>query len=171
MQTFVFIALGSNLHQPVQQVLSAINRLKVEKDLSVTAISSLYETPPMGPQDQPNYINAVVKASTTLQPLALLTLLQSIENHHGRNRDTGRWGARTLDLDILLYGQHCSTDPVLTLPHPGIAVRGFVLHPLFEIEPPLVIPLLGSVEQLLVTLNEPCPAIVKPENLENCRLV
>ncbi len=171
MQTSVFIALGSNLHQPIQQVLSAIKRLKVEKDLSVTAMSSLYETLPMGPQDQPNYINSVVKVSTSLQPLALLALLQSIENHQGRNRDTGRWGARTLDLDLLLYGQHSSTDPVLTLPHPGIAFRGFVLHPLFEIEPLLAIPSLGSVKQLLVTLDEPCPAIVKPETLENFHLV
>lgn len=114
----------------------------------------------MGPQDQPNYINAVVKIDTTLKPYELLSTLQSIENQQGRIRDTGRWGARTLDLDILLYDQLISQDPQLTLPHLGLSSRAFVLYPLVEIDKDLNIPTLGPVQQLIDGLNEVPPLII-----------
>ena len=92
-----YIGLGSNLSNPTQQVLTAIERIKQLKNCSLELVSSLYQTPPMGPQDQPDYTNAVAKISTSLTPYELLNSLQAIENQHGRTRDSGRWGARTLD--------------------------------------------------------------------------
>ncbi|MFT6625117.1 MAG: 2-amino-4-hydroxy-6-hydroxymethyldihydropteridine diphosphokinase [Cycloclasticus sp.] len=166
MSKTVFIGLGSNLNQPVQQILQAIKRIKALSDVSLEDVSSLYETPPMGPQDQPHYVNAVAKITTTLEPLALLDALQTIETIQGRTRESARWGARTLDLDILLYADKCSTDPKLTLPHPGLHLRSFVLYPLFEIEHQLDIPNLGSVQQLIERLNESSPCIISAETLE-----
>lgn len=155
-----FIGLGSNLSNPKQQVLTAIESIKQLKNCSLKQSSSLYETPPMGPQDQPNYINAVVQINTTLKPYELLSTLQSIENQQGRIRDTGRWGARTLDLDILLYDQLISKDPQLILPHLGLSSRAFVLYPLVEIDKDLNIPTLGPAQQLIDKLNEAPPLII-----------
>ena len=166
MSATVYIGLGSNLAEPIQHVLQAIEDIKELRQSTVDAISSLYQTLPMGPQDQADYINAVVKISTTLKPLALLACLQAIENHHGRTRDTGHWGARTLDLDILLYEGTNSNDPVLTLPHPGIAQRDFVLYPLSEINPQLHIPPLGTVKKLIQQLDQPCPTLINAKNLD-----
>jgi len=166
MGTVVYIGLGSNLAEPIKQVLQAVEDIKKLQHSTVDQVSSLYQTPPMGPQDQPHYINAVIKINTTLKPLALLTQLQSIENQRGRTRNTGHWGARTLDLDILVYEGTTSTDPTLTLPHPGIALRNFVLYPLSEISPQLQIEGLGSVTQLINHLNEACPAIINVKNLD-----
>lgn len=155
-----FIGLGSNLSDPQQQILRAIKSISQLENCSLELSSSLYETPPMGPQDQPNYINAVVKINSTLKPYELLSTLQAIENQHGRTRDTGRWGARTLDLDILLYDRLISQDPDLTLPHPGLQSRAFVLYPLLEIDKDLNIPTLGPIQPLIVELNEPAPLII-----------
>jgi len=155
-----FIGLGSNLSGPEQQVLRAIKSINQLKNCSLELTSSLYESPPMGPQDQPYYINAVVKISTTLKPYELLSTLQAIENQQGRTRDTGRWGARTLDLDILLYDEVISHDSKLTLPHPGLPSRAFVLYPLAEIDKDLNIPTVGSVQQLIDELNEAPPLII-----------
>ncbi|ORU91466.1 MAG: 2-amino-4-hydroxy-6-hydroxymethyldihydropteridine pyrophosphokinase [Cycloclasticus sp. symbiont of Poecilosclerida sp. N] len=166
MPASVFIALGSNLSGPVGQVSQAINELKVLENSRFIAASSLYKTTPMGPQDQPAYINAVVNIQTTQKPLELLHSLQAIENSHDRTRDTGRWGARTLDLDILLYGIERSNTSELTLPHPGLQHRGFVLYPLYEIEPNLNVPHLASIKQLLDQLNEAMPPIISTKNLE-----
>jgi len=166
MSAIVYIGLGSNLAKPIQRVLQAIEDIKGLRDSTVADVSSLYQTPPMGPQDQADYINAAVEISTTLKPLELLTCLQAIENHHGRTRDTGRWGARTLDLDILIYEGTNSDDPVLTLPHPGIALRSFVLYPLNEINPQLHIEGLGSISQIIDSLNEPCPSLINTKNLD-----
>ncbi|PSU32678.1 2-amino-4-hydroxy-6-hydroxymethyldihydropteridine diphosphokinase [Photobacterium lutimaris] len=135
-----YIAIGSNLSDPVAQANSAIEVLKQHPDLNVTAVSSLYSSTPMGPQDQPDYINAVVAVETELSPLALLDCTQSIEQEHGRVRKAERWGPRTLDLDIVLYGDleyHCER---LTVPHYGMKDREFVLYPLAEIAPELVLP-------------------------------
>jgi len=162
----VFIGLGSNLNQPIQQVLQAIEAINVLPTSHIDATSSLYETPPLGPQNQPHYINAVAKLSTDLKPLELLDQLQSIEQQHNRTRDTGRWGARTLDLDILLYDNQESNDPTLTLPHPELQNRSFVLHPLLEIAPQLNIPSLGSIKQLVKKLGEPVPTIIKSKKLD-----
>jgi len=166
MGAIVYIGLGSNLAEPIQHVLQAIDDIKGLRKSTVSAVSSLYQTPPMGPQDQADYINAAVKISTALKPLELLACLQAIENHHGRTRDTGHWGARTLDLDILIYEGTNSDDPVLTLPHPGIALRSFVLYPLNEINTQLHIEGLGPISQLIDSLNEPCPSLINTKSLD-----
>lgn len=166
MSASVFIGLGSNLSNPVQQVLYAINEIAALPNTTLHACSHLYKTAPMGPQDQPRYINAVVHIQNTQPPLALLATLQRIEQQHNRTRDTGHWGARTLDLDILhIEGQTSNTDE-LTLPHPGLAQRGFVLYPLHDVSPTLNIPGLGSVEHLIKQLNEAKPAILCAKELE-----
>lgn len=153
----VYIGLGSNLDDPQQQVRSAIEAIQAISATSLTAASSLYHSPPMGPQDQPDYINAVVAVETELSPHQLLDALQQIEQKHGRIRKR-HWGERTLDLDILLYADKVIRDERLTVPHPGIPERAFVIYPLAEIAPSLQIPGLGD----LVMLKANCP----PEGLQ-----
>ncbi len=140
-----WIGLGSNHEQPKQQLLKA--QTELEK-LGVVTISRLYSSSPMGPQDQPDYVNAVAMLKTELAPIALLDALQAIENEHGRVRER-RWGERTLDLDLLIYDQQQINHPRLTVPHPGIAERDFVLKPLYELAPELKLPDGRSIEQLL----------------------
>ena len=147
-----FIGLGSNLQQPRQQVLDALDELDCIPESWLECHSSLYSSAPMGPQDQPDYINAVAALRTALPALELLDALQAIEQAHARVRYQ-RWGPRTLDLDLLLYGQDIMKTPRLTLPHPGIAERAFVLLPLVECRPEIRIPGLGSAAQLL----QQCP--------------
>ncbi len=103
----------------------------------------------MGPGDQPDYFNAVAAIDTALSAFALLDALQSIENAHGRTRSKERWGPRTLDLDLLLFGDATIDDARLKVPHPGISERAFVLHPLYEIAPDLTLPTLGPLAELL----------------------
>jgi len=135
-----YIGLGSNLDNPIQQVQTALTALNHLPQTTLQQHSSLYQSKPLGPQNQPNYINAVALLNTTLPPLILLKQLQAIENTQGRIRGNERWGARTLDLDILLYDNHISYDPILTLPHTGLYERAFVLYPLYECVPDLVLP-------------------------------
>ena len=146
-----YLGLGSNLETPTVQLQSARKAISEIDDIEEVAFSSLYRSPPMGPQDQPDYVNAVMKINTTLPALALLSAMQSIENEHGRVR-LQRWGARTLDIDILLYGDQNIHLPDLTVPHIGIKERAFVLYPLFEIAPDLVI---GN--QALTDIVDECP--------------
>ncbi len=103
----------------------------------------------MGPQDQPDYLNAVVGLQTELSAFHLLSELQHIEYSHGRTRDGERWGPRTLDLDLLLFADEIIDTPKLSVPHPGIAERSFVLLPLAELAPDLIVPNKGSVSNLL----------------------
>ncbi len=138
-----YIGVGSNLADPVHQVRSAFLDLDAVPHCRVSKVSPLYRTPPMGPADQPPYVNAAVKLHTRLAPLPLLDALLAVERRHGRVRDGRRWGPRTLDLDLLLYGERIIDEPRLTVPHPGIAERAFVLLPLYDIAPTLTIP--GSV--------------------------
>ena len=148
-----YIAVGSNLSEPVTQAKSAIEILKQQPDIQVVAASSLYSSTPMGPQNQPDYINAVVAIDTTLSPLSLLDRTQAIELEHGRVRKDERWGPRTLDLDIILYGDlehHCER---LTVPHYGMKVREFVLYPLAEIAPDLVLPDQSALQTLLADVD------------------
>ncbi|KXI23300.1 2-amino-4-hydroxy-6-hydroxymethyldihydropteridine diphosphokinase [Photobacterium sanguinicancri] len=148
-----YIAVGSNLSEPVAQAKSAIEILKQQPDIQVVAASSLYSSTPMGPQNQPDYINAVVAIDTTLSPLSLLDRTQAIELEHGRVRKDERWGPRTLDLDIILYGDlehHCER---LTVPHYGMKVREFVLYPLAEIAPDLVLPDQSALQTLLADVD------------------
>ncbi|PPC90701.1 MAG: 2-amino-4-hydroxy-6-hydroxymethyldihydropteridine diphosphokinase [Methylobacter sp.] len=144
----VFIGLGSNLDRPVEQLKSARLAISVLPLVEEVSFSSLYLNPPMGPQDQPDYVNAVMAVTTGLPPLTLLASLQTIESEHGRVR-TCRWGARTLDLDILLYGPLEMSVPELTIPHPGLTERAFVLCPLYEIAPELIIPGKGKIADIL----------------------
>jgi 2-amino-4-hydroxy-6-hydroxymethyldihydropteridine diphosphokinase len=146
--TAAYVGLGSNLKTPEAQVRRALDELAHIPDTRVTARSPLYKSPPLGPQDQPDYINAVAALDTGLAPLALLAALRDIEHLHGRERDGTRWGPRTLDLDLLLYGDVQMDTPKLTLPHPGLPERAFVLYPLFDVAPQLAVTGRGTVREL-----------------------
>lgn len=137
--TTVYIALGANLGNPQQTLRDALHTLAALPQLNHLRASSLYSSSPMGPVEQPDYVNAVACADTELSPIALLDLLQSIELQFGRQR-LQHWGPRTLDLDILLYGQQTINEPRLTIPHPGLAERDFVIVPLSEVSPDLQLP-------------------------------
>lgn len=135
-----FIGLGSNLAQPAAQIQAALHAMTQLADTQLIAQSSLYGSKPMGPQDQPDYVNAVVALQTSLTPHQLLDALQRIELEHGRVRKAERWGPRTLDLDILLFDDLQFSDERLTIPHYGMRQREFVIYPLLEIAPLLVLP-------------------------------
>jgi 2-amino-4-hydroxy-6-hydroxymethyldihydropteridine diphosphokinase len=151
----VFIGLGSNLGEPLQQLASATKALAELPESADLKVSSFYRSAPLGPQGQPNYINAVAQLTTRLDADVLLTQLQAIEQLHGRKRDGERWGARTLDLDLLLYANSVINSERLTVPHPGLAERAFVLIPLADIaEPGLTIPGFGTLRQLLANIDE-----------------
>jgi 2-amino-4-hydroxy-6-hydroxymethyldihydropteridine diphosphokinase len=147
-EVLAYIGLGSNLDNPESQLKTAIEALTGLPQTRLQARSSLYRSAPMGPQDQPDYLNAVVQLSTGLEPEALLDKLQGIEQAQGRVR-AQHWGPRTLDLDILLYGEDVVATERLKIPHPGIAERSFVLYPLAEINGQLEIPGLGGVRSLM----------------------
>jgi 2-amino-4-hydroxy-6-hydroxymethyldihydropteridine diphosphokinase len=151
--TRVYIGLGSNLDIPVKQVNTAIDSLRELKHSTLISVSSLYISEPMGPADQPDFINAVACLDTTLEPGALLDALQAIEDAHGRQRGSERWGARTLDLDILVYGDKTIKDERLTVPHSGLHQRSFVLYPLQEINPDLLIPGHGHIAELVANCS------------------
>lgn len=138
--TTVYIAIGSNLSDPLSQAKNALVALKNLPQTQFLKASSFYSSTPMGPQDQPDYINAVVCIETNLSPLELLDQTQHIELEHGRVRKEERWGPRTLDLDILLYGDQIIECERLTVPHYGMKEREFVLYPLAEIAPNLLFP-------------------------------
>jgi len=143
------IGLGSNLDDPTRQIGAALKELARVADTRVQCVSSLYRNPPLGPQDQPDYVNAVAAILTRLAPHSLLHALQEIERRQGRVRDAHRrWGPRRIDLDILTYGSQMMAEDELTIPHPGIPERNFVLFPLLEIAPDLQLPGLGSVRSL-----------------------
>ena len=137
--TEAYIGIGSNLNNPVQQVSIAIHEIKQLSKTRLLAASRFYQTKPLGPKPQPDFINAVVAVQTGLSARQLLDELLQIEQAHHRVRQE-RWGPRSLDLDILLYGQEIIQQPGLTIPHPGMIDRDFVLQPLLEIAPELVLP-------------------------------
>ncbi len=145
----IYIGLGSNLDDPLTQLENARSAICQIPHLTEMAYSSVYSSPPMGPQDQPDYLNSVMAVSCCLTPQALLQHLQKIENQQGRVRKQ-HWGARTVDLDILLFGQQQINHPDLIVPHAGLAERAFVLYPLHEIVgDELHIPGQGSLKGLL----------------------
>lgn len=160
-----YIGLGSNLQDPVGQIHRARAAIATAEGVAELAFSSLYRNPPMGPADQPDYVNAVMAVSTTLEPHALLKTLQAIESQQGRVRKGERWGPRTLDLDIILYGQEQIATADLTVPHAGAAERPFVLLPLLEIAPDLNIPGKGTVRDLAARL--PADAVLTPIQPDN----
>jgi 2-amino-4-hydroxy-6-hydroxymethyldihydropteridine diphosphokinase len=145
----VYIGVGSNLGDPSENVISAFESIRNIKNCKLLATSSLYRSHPMGPKEQPDYINAVVKLETSLSPYELLDELQAIEKSHGRTRSAERWSARTLDLDILLFGDRQFVDTVLQIPHMGLLERDFVLYPLYELSPDLYIPGTGPIAEVL----------------------
>ena len=130
MTTVTYIGLGSNLGDSRQILIEAVQKLAT---LGTVKTSKLYQSPPMGPQDQPNYLNAVVQLQTDLAPLALLDQLQSFEQESGRVR-LRHWGERTLDLDLLLYAEKNIINERLTVPHVGILERDFVVIPLLDLD-------------------------------------
>ena len=144
-----FIALGANLGDPVATVTAAIVALRGLPQAEFVAASSLYRTAPVGLRHQPDFINAVVELAAVSSAPTLLQSLFAIEARFGRRRSVKN-APRTLDLDLLLYGDQCSDDPQLTLPHPRLHERAFVLAPLAEIAPQLVIPGRGRVADLLL---------------------
>ena len=138
--TVAYIAIGSNLASPLEQVNAALKALGDIPESHILAVSSFYRTPPLGPQDQPDYLNAAVALETSLAPEELLNHTQRIELQQGRVRKAERWGPRTLDLDIMLFGNEVINTERLTVPHYDMKNRGFMLWPLFEIAPELVFP-------------------------------
>lgn len=151
--TLAFIALGSNQASPLEQVDSALAALAAIPQSRVVATSSFYRTPPLGPHDQPDYLNAAVALETDLSPEALLDHTQRIELEHGRVRKAERWGPRTLDLDIMLFGNLTLSTPRLTLPHYDMKNRAFMLVPLVEIAPDCVFPDGQRVAHVLEALS------------------
>jgi 2-amino-4-hydroxy-6-hydroxymethyldihydropteridine diphosphokinase len=150
----VYIAIGSNLDNPVYQVKSAIKELRKLPKTHLTAVSNLYQSPPLGPSEQPDYINAVAELETCLQAHDLLTELERIEFEHGRTRTTRRWGPRTLDLDLILFDDLSINTPRLIVPHPEFHKRIFVLVPLYEVAPDLILPSGKKLRELMDELSE-----------------
>ena len=144
-----YIGIGSNLNDPVVQVMEALEELEMLPDSLLAARSSLYRSTPMGPHDQPDYVNAVAALDTLLSAPELLKALQDIEAMQGRERNGESWGPRVLDLDLLLYGRQVIDSPDMTVPHPGLHERDFVIIPLAEIAGNLEIPGKGTLYMLI----------------------
>ncbi|MCS5709452.1 2-amino-4-hydroxy-6-hydroxymethyldihydropteridine diphosphokinase [Candidatus Berkiella cookevillensis] len=146
-----YIGLGSNLEDPVYQVKSAIDEISQIKDITLQHQSSLYQTKPLGPK-QPDFVNAVISILTSLRPMELLDTLLNIEASRGRKREI-KWGPRILDCDILLYGNQSIQIPALTVPHPEMTKRSFVLIPFFEIAPNFIFNDGKSLQTLVEQFN------------------
>lgn len=142
-----YIAIGSNLENPVFQVKKAIAAISDMLETNLLSVSSLYRTKPLEFKDHPDYINAVVKISTGLSPFNLLKSLKNIEIYHGRVHNE-HWGSRVIDLDILLYDNIILTSDSLTIPHSQLKYRDFVLQPLLEISPELLLPTGESLKEI-----------------------
>jgi 2-amino-4-hydroxy-6-hydroxymethyldihydropteridine diphosphokinase len=143
-----YVAIGSNLKQPQERVLEALERMRALPATCCQAGSRLYLTRPMGPQDQPDFVNAAAGMLTQLKPRDLLSGLLDIERAMGRNRQD-RWGPRVIDLDLLWMIGGAVNEPGLTVPHPGVSMRNFVLYPLADIAPTITIPGCGVVLDLM----------------------
>jgi len=151
-----YVGLGSNLDDPERQVQDALQALAGLPETRLITTSESLRNPAVGPGPQPEFINAVAGLLTRLAPVDLLDALLAIERRQGRDRRSAiRWGPRRIDLDLLVYGDVAMDTENLTIPHPGIASRNFVLFPLLEIAPGLCIPGLGPVRRLAAALNQP----------------
>lgn len=144
----VYVGVGSNLDQPVEQVREALRRLSALPQAWFAACSRLYRTRPLGPPGQPDYVNAVVAVLSSYEPETLLDELQAIERDHGRDRSGERWSARTLDLDVLAVADQVIDTPRLTVPHPELHRRDFVLGPWLDVAPSFFVPGRGRIEVL-----------------------
>jgi 2-amino-4-hydroxy-6-hydroxymethyldihydropteridine diphosphokinase len=149
----VYVGVGANLGTPRETIAAALALLDQESDVELIAVSTLRETDPVGYEEQPRFLNGVVQLGTELSPQELLARLLAIETRLGRVRGQGpRFGPRTIDLDLLLYGEETVDEPGLTLPHPRLHERRFVLEPLAELDPALEVPGRGPVQALLTGL-------------------
>ena len=144
-----FIGLGSNLDEPIIQLSKAISALSCIEEAKLTNVSGFYRNPPLGDLSQPSFVNAVARVETRLGAEELFSAMVEIERSLGRPIKRQKWSARIIDLDLLIYGREVINSEVLTVPHPQIKNRSFVLYPLFEIAPKMVVPGLGAVEKLL----------------------
>jgi 2-amino-4-hydroxy-6-hydroxymethyldihydropteridine diphosphokinase len=161
-----YVAIGSNLNDPQAQVHTALVRVAALPQTRALLRSRLYKTRPMGPQDQPYFVNAVAGLLTQLCARELLAALLQIEQSMGRRRHE-RWGPRVIDLDLVWMPGETVDEPGLTLPHPGVSMRNFVLYPLADIAPTLAIPGHGNVSELLRAVGDDGIAVM--ESHENCQ--
>ena len=148
-----YIGIGSNLGERDVTIRDALELLAADPELEVEAVSSIRETDPVGVVDQPRFLNAAIRLATDLAPRPLLERLLAVEQQLGRVRTGERYGPRTIDLDLLLYGDEIVDEPGLRVPHPRLAERRFVLEPLAELDPGLVVPGLGPIQALLAELE------------------
>jgi 2-amino-4-hydroxy-6-hydroxymethyldihydropteridine diphosphokinase len=148
-----YIGIGSNLGERDVAIRDALELLAAYPELEVEAVSSIRETDPVGVLDQPRFLNAAIRLVTDLAPNPLLERLLAVEQRLGRVRTGERYGPRTIDLDLLLYGDEIVDEPGLRVPHPRLAERRFVLEPLAELDPGLVVPGLGPIQALLAKLE------------------
>ena len=151
--TRAYVGLGANLGDRERTLRAAVDALAAEDGVEVAAVSTLRETEPVGVGEQPRFLNGAVALETTLAARGLLDLLLAVEQRFGRVRVPGEHRPRTLDLDLLLYGDERIDEPGLTLPHPRLHERRFVLEPLAELAPGLVVPGRGDVESLLAGVH------------------
>ncbi len=147
--TRAFVGLGANLGERERTLRAALDSLGDEAGVEVVAVSTLHETEPVGVGEQPLYLNGAAELETTLTARELLDRLLAVERRFGRVRSPGEHGPRTLDLDLLLYGDDVIDEPELHVPHPRLHERRFVLEPLAELAPGLIVPGRGDVESLL----------------------
>ena len=158
-----YIGLGANIGDRETTIRRAIELVGEAQDVDVVAVSALRETEPWGPVEQPPYVNGVAVVETELEPRALLDVLLEVERRLGRVRAAGeRWGPRTVDLDLLLFGDLVVDEPGLSVPHPWLHERRFVLEPLAELAPDAVVPGRGRVSELLDALDGGSPAQAGP---------
>ena len=151
--TVAYVAIGSNLGDREATIARALELLDEPPELRVTGVASVRETEPVGVLDQPQFLNTAMRVETTLAPRELLDRLLAVERTLGRVRTGERWGPRTLDLDLLLYGDAVLDEPGLAVPHPRLHERRFVLEPLYELAPDLLVPGRGRVGALLSALK------------------
>jgi 2-amino-4-hydroxy-6-hydroxymethyldihydropteridine diphosphokinase len=160
-----YLGVGSNLDAPRTQVERGIDALAELPRTQLIRCSRLYQTAPVGPQDQPHFVNAVVAVLTQLSAHELLTALKAMEARLGRGRPVVRWGPRVIDFDLLVFGPHCIDTEMLKVPHPGVGTRGFVLTPFLDVAPDLEVPGLGSVRTLASKLSGPHAELIGPAEL------
>jgi 2-amino-4-hydroxy-6-hydroxymethyldihydropteridine diphosphokinase len=151
--TRAYVGLGANLGEREGALRAALAALDATEGVDVVAVSTFRETDPVGYLDQPRFLNAAAALDTTLAPRELLDALLEVERSLGRTREGPRYGPRTIDLDLLLYGDESLDEPGLTIPHPRLQGRAFVLEPLAELDPGLVVPGHGPLETLLAKLS------------------
>lgn len=163
-----YLALGSNLNEPLQQIRICLQRLNCLPHTYITGLANLYQSKPWGIEDQPDFINTVVKINTSIKPLALLKAVKIIEYRLMQRQVNQRWHSRVIDIDLLLWDTQVMNRDNLTLPHPFIAARCFVLRPLLELSPDLPIKLKQQINhQIKPCVNEPMTLIRTPDFIKN----